>query len=116
MHCGAWAMKTSVFCFSHNPETFQEKRAAVIEGGSATYERGLMPLEPIDFTDTKPILWLLADTINRVRKVRADGTMDVKTANCIGQLTRVMLEAQREIALVDRIDKLEQVTQQQGEF
>ena len=100
-------MTGTELCFSHNPNTAEAKRLAVTKGGATTYDRGLIPLEPIDFTDTKPILWLLADTINRVRKVKHDGTMDVKTANCIGQLTRVMLEAQREITIVERLERLE---------
>ena len=100
-------MADATLCFSHNPAAKDAKRAAVTRGGASVYNRGLIPLEPVDFTDAKPILWLMADTINRVRKVSPDGSMDVKTANCIGQLTRVMLEAQREISLVERLERLE---------
>ncbi|MBI4185491.1 hypothetical protein HY524_00385 [Candidatus Berkelbacteria bacterium] len=105
--CGAWAMKSSEFCFTHNPVTSDDRRAAVVKGGSATYERGLIPLEPVDLTDSKLILWLMIDTINRVRKVKPDGAMDVRTANCIGQLTRVLLEAQKELDVTERLARLE---------
>lgn len=113
--CQAWAMKSSEYCFTHNPATAQEKHEAVKRGGSVKYERGLMPLEPIDFRDAKPILWLMADTINRVRRVQPDGMMDVKTANCIGQLSRVLLEAQKELSIVERIEQLEQQVERQAQ-
>lgn len=66
-------------------------------------------LDPVDITDARTVIYILADTINRVRKVQADGSMDVKTANCIGHLASKMLEAQRVVAIEERIEKIERV-------
>jgi len=107
--CGAYAMTDSSFCFMHNPATEEQRLKASQDGGRVTYERGLVPLEPIDLTNPKMILYVLADTLNRTRKIDADGTMDIKRANCIANLASKMIEAQKLISIDDRLKKLEEI-------
>jgi len=105
--CRANALKEGSFCFVHSPETKQKHLDAVKKGGSVKYEKGLIPAEPVDLATVKAVLPLLADTINRVRKVDSDGSIDVKRANCIGNLVSKMIEAQKLIVFEERLSKLE---------
>jgi hypothetical protein len=108
VQCQAYAMNEARFCYLHNPDVaIDKKRDAQARGGSASAEDSLVKLEPLKITDAKAVLYILADTINRVRRVREDGTMDVKTANSIGHLASKMLEAQRVVILEDRLLALE---------
>lgn len=114
--CGANAMTDKEYCFTHNPDTKEQAHEARVKGGSVSYyDKGLVKAEPIDITqDRQAIIYLLADTINRVRKVRGDGSIDIRTANCIGFLSSKILEAQEKITLNDRLDKVEQALLEQG--
>ncbi len=106
--CQSPAMKDGTYCFTHNPDTREKHAEAVRDGGKMTYNKGLSQLKPIDLTDAKSVLYVVADTINRVRKVREDGSMDVRTANCIGFLAGKMLDAQNQLLIEERINKLEE--------
>ncbi len=98
------------YCYLHNPKIPKaEKRKAQSRGGQVTVLDKTNLLDPVDITDARTVIYILADTINRVRKVQADGSMDVKTANCIGHLASKMLEAQRVVAIEERIEKIERV-------
>ena len=109
-------MKDSEFCFFHSPDTEKKRREASKAGGEVSYyDKGLVLAKPIDITtDRKAIIYILADTINRVRKVKPDGSIDVKVANCIGQLSGKMIEAQRELVIADRFDALEDRLEEKG--
>ncbi len=106
--CLANSVHSSQFCFSHEPSKKELHLAATRKGGSVGYEKDVVPLEPIDLTDPRMILFLLADTINRTRRVRSDGFMDVRVANSIGFLASKMLDAQSQILLEERISRLEE--------
>jgi hypothetical protein len=114
--CQANAMTDSEYCFTHNPETTEQVKEAGKKGGQVSYyDKGLIKAEPIDITaDKTAIIYLLADTINRVRRIRQDGSLDIKVANCIGFLSSKMLEAQKELILSDRLDQLENKLIEQG--
>ncbi|MCR4278222.1 MAG: hypothetical protein NUV85_04420, partial [Candidatus Berkelbacteria bacterium] len=101
-------MVGSEFCFTHNPDTEQQRLVARKKGGKVSYYRdGLMQAEPIDFSQYKEaIVCLLADTINRVRRIRSDGSIDIKVANCIGFLVAKLLEAQKQLVLEEKVDEL----------
>lgn len=106
--CRAFSLKGEEYCYLHNPGvSLVEKKEAQSRGGKAHLDE-MTKLDPIDLTDPKMILYLLADTINRVRRVRLDGSMDIKTANSIGHLASKMLEAQRVIVLGDRLTEFEE--------
>ena len=105
--CRANAINSSNFCFTHDPTKKMDHIIATQKGGEKRTQSNFIALEPLDLTDAKTILYLIADTINRVRKVHADGTMDVKVANCVGFLAGKMLDAQSQILIEERISKLE---------
>lgn len=114
--CKANAMTGSDYCFTHNPETREQVKEAGKKGGQVChYDKGLVRAETIDIlTDNKMVIYLLADTINRVRKVRPDGSIDIRTANCIGFLTSKLLEAQQVLDTDLRLDKIEKALTTQG--
>ncbi len=92
--CRAKAMRDSEYCFYHNPLTKKKLRDAAQNGGrSSIYPESL--LDAIDLNSVDDITQLIVDTINRVRLVREDGSMSIKTANCIGHLSGKLLELQR---------------------
>ena len=105
--CNANAMTDSEFCFVHNPDTKEQHLESAHRGGMATYEKGLITLEPLELTDPKMIVYLLVDTINRARKVEPDGSMSIKRANCIANLASKMIEAQKLISIEERLKRLE---------
>lgn len=114
--CKANAMVDSKFCFTHNPKTKEQVKEAGRKGGQVSYyKKGLIKANPIDIlTDSKMIIYLLADTINRVRMVQSDGSLDPKAANCIGFLTSKLLDAQKETETKTRLDNIEKVLRREG--
>lgn len=114
--CKAKAMQNSDYCFTHNPATREAHKQATSRGGSVTKPQAELVDIGIDLKDPNNTLVLLADTISRVRRVQADGSMDIKTANCIGFLTSKMLEAQRQISMEQRLTKLEELTLNGGKL
>ena len=116
--CEAVATKDSEFCYWHNPDTVEERKEASSIGGKASYyDKGLVRAESVDLiTDKTAIIYLLSDTINRVRRVRPDGSIDIRIANCIGFLSSKILEARKELLMTERLDALEERLEQSGVF
>lgn len=114
--CKANAMLNSKFCFTHNPETKNQVKEAGRKGWQVScYNKGLIKADPIDIlTDGKMVAYLLADTINRVRQVGPDGSLDPKTANCIGLLTSKLLSAQKGLEAERRLERIEKALNEQG--
>lgn len=114
--CKANAMRDSKFCFTHNPETINKVKEAGRKGGQVScYKKGLIQADPIDIlTDGKMVVYLLADTINRVRQVGPDGSLDPKAANCIGLLTSKLLGAQKDLETEKRLKRIEKTLDGQG--
>lgn len=114
--CKANAMIDSKFCFTHNQKTKEQVKEAGRKGGQVScYNKGLIQADPIDIlTDSKMVAYLLADTINRVRRVESDGSLNIKAANCIGFLTSKLLDAQKETETKTRLDNIEKVLKREG--
>lgn len=114
--CNASALTGKDYCFSHDPESAKERQLARQKGGKVSYyQDGLIPAEPIDFSKHKEaVVYLLADTINRVRRIRSDGSIDIKVANSIGFLVAKLLEAQKQLVLEERVDELVNKLTDQG--
>lgn len=88
--CDANAMIDSQFCFSHNPETAEDKKSAVLKGGLAPKPRKeAEPLEPIKMRSADDILALIEDTVNRIRTE----PITRQKANSIGYLINIALKA-----------------------
>lgn len=112
--CRGFAIHNSQFCFAHDPKSKRVHLRATQKGGLARSASSLA--EPIDLTTSEGLERVLMDTINRVRRIKDDGSMDSKTAYSIGflieKLHTVHLKAypedrwqeleQREAALADR--------------
>lgn len=103
----AHPMSESAYCFTHDPKGKQRHIDAARRGGSVSPSEKFTLLDPLDLTDGSKVLELLMDTVNRVRRIASDGSMDTKTANCIGQLARVALEVRRQTEYEERLTKLE---------
>ncbi len=109
--CKAYAMKGASYCYMHNPNiSEQEKREAQARGGSKLRVEGRKISEPIELAETKDVLVLLNDTVNRVRA----GSMSTKTANTLGYLATVYLRAYEVTELERRVRELEQKEQERG--
>lgn len=103
--CRAHAMSGGKYCYLHNPDIPEEqKREARARGGQANPIMIKAPLPMIKkLGGGQDVILLLADTINRVRA----GKMDIRVANCLGQLSGQLLKA-IEIANTERrLDELE---------
>lgn len=115
--CKANAMKDYDFCFVHNPDMKIKHKLATSKGGSATLlDKANLMLPKISLKNTESIMKLLEDTINRIRTVRADGTMEIKTANCIGFLASHLQKAIEMTDIVKRLEKIEQITSESNKL
>lgn len=93
--CEGFAMKDDDYCFSHSPATEQEHLEATRKGGEATQDRDYVQLDPIPVEDTFSTACLITDTLNRIRVVKPDGTMDLKVANSVGFLSSKLIECKK---------------------
>lgn len=101
--CGAHAMTGSEFCFSHNPETVEDKKTAVVRGGKAP-RRTCKPLPQMKINNIKDVSRLLVVTINEVR----NGEIDIRVANCLGYLSGHLIRAYEGADIEERLAKIEQ--------
>lgn len=85
--CNAHAIAESEFCFSHDPDTKEEKELAVLKGGLAPKGK-IEPLAPLPMSNPEEVLVLLQDTINRIRT----SPMTHQKANSIGYLASIALK------------------------
>ncbi len=102
--CEANAMIDSEFCFTHNPEMQEAKKAAILKGGLAS-KRNINPLPAFEISDNKSVVGLLAQVINEVR----EGRIDLRVANCIGYLSGHLMKAMEIAELEERVENIEKV-------
>lgn len=102
--CSANAMIGSKFCFTHNPDVKEQKRAAIIKGGKMS-KKNHSSLPPIILNQSKDVVALLATTINEVR----GGIIELKMANCIGYLSGHLIKAIEVSELEERVSKIEEI-------
>ena len=105
--CQANAMTNSSYCFTHNPDTRDRHAAATKKGGSYKGSPASL-LPPVELKSGEDVLEMLRDTINRVRVVRDDGSMDIATANSIGHLAGKYLECRKTLEFEAKIKELEE--------
>ena len=104
--CEAHAIKDSEFCYFHNPDiSDEEKRQAQSNGGKTKALTLKDPLPELVLAKPEDAVLLIADTISRVRA----GTLDIRTANCLGFLSDKLLKAFETSRLNDRIEIIERV-------
>jgi len=105
--CGAYAMTGTEFCYLHNPAIpDEEKRQTQTRGGEG---RALMtiaePLPAMRLDTPQDAIYLIADTINRVRA----GELDVRIANCIGVLSGHLIKAFETAQLKDKVEMIDRI-------
>ena len=104
--CEANAIKDSKFCYFHNPDiSDEEKRKAQSNGGKTKALTLKEPLPELVLAEPADAVLLIADTISRVRA----GTLDIRTANCLGFLSDKLLKAFEMSRLNDRLEVIERV-------
>lgn len=104
--CEAYAVKGTGFCYFHNPDiSDEEKREAQTNGGANRALTLKKPLPVLPIAKPEDAVLLIADTINRVRA----GTLDIRTANCLGFLSDKLLKAFETSRLNDRVEIIERV-------
>ncbi|MSU44957.1 hypothetical protein EXS45_02145 [Candidatus Nomurabacteria bacterium] len=102
--CGANAMQGSELCFTHNPEVSESKHEAVVKGGSSP-KKNYNTLAPVEISDAKSVVKLLATTVNEVRQ----GEIDLRVANCIGYLSGHLIKALEVSEIESRMETIERV-------
>ena len=101
--CGAKALTGSTFCYFHNPDVSEaEKKKAQTSGGTNRALTIKTPLPAMILTTPEDTVLLMADTISRVRA----GTLDIRTANCLGFLADKLLKALEYSYMAERVDEL----------
>jgi len=104
--CEAHAVKDSEFCYFHNPDiSDEEKREAQSNGGKTKALTLKEPLPELALKTPDDAVLLVADTISRVRA----GTLDIRTANCLGFLADKLFKALEVEKLNDRVEIIERV-------
>ena len=105
-NCEAYAVKGTSFCYFHNPDiSDEEKREAQSNGGKTKTLTLKEPLPELVLAEPADAVLLIADTISRVRA----GTLDIRTANCLGFLSDKLLKAFEMSRLNDRLEVIERV-------
>ena len=111
--CEAYAVKDSEFCYFHNPDiSDEEKREAQSNGGKTKALTLQEPLPELALTTPDHTVLLIADTISRVRA----GTLDIRTANCLGFLSDKLLKAFEVSQLNSRVEIIERVIQKKTRY
>jgi hypothetical protein len=102
--CRSIAMESSHYCFFHNPDTQEARKAAQRRGGQANGP-AVLPTEAADLTlgSGKDVSVFLAETINQVRK----GRLSPKIATTVGYLTGLLMKALETTDIEKRIARLE---------
>ncbi len=94
------------FCVFHDPEKANDGARARRAGGIQRSRRAavLPPTTPVSpLASSSDLAFLLADSINRVRR----GELDPRIANAIGYLASVQLRCFEQSTLEDRMTKIE---------
>jgi len=104
--CKAFALKEKDYCFSHDPESREEKALAVRKGGLVKPIRINGELAVIQEIETpEDITKVLGQTIREVR----EGKIPPQMANTIGFLSGHFLRAYEVIETERKIDQIEAV-------
>jgi len=107
--CKAYACGDDQFCFFHSPGSTRERREAQKAGGTTRGKQNSaiavreIPDKPL--RNSADICELLSTTINEVRS----GRVQPRIATAVGYLANILLGAQEQGPLEDRLSRLETV-------
>ena len=102
--CAANSISDSQFCYFHSEVDPEEKRLARVRGGKCKRVGLSEALPVLAINEPKDIIFLLADTIARVR----ENSMDCKVANCLGVLCSTLLKTFETCQIENRVEIVEQ--------
>ena len=105
--CCAWAMDNSEFCFTHNPETKDLRKEAVIKGGKGN-KKETHSLDLIKVENSKDVVDLIVKTINELRT----GLIDVRVANCTFYGSGQLIKALETSDLEKRLEEIEKILEE----
>jgi len=103
--CNAYALKNKDYCFSHDPESQEEKALAVRNGGLVKQIRINGKLQTIDVKTPKDVVKVLSTTIAEVR----EGKLPPQIANTIGFLSGHLLRAFEIAEINDKVKEVKAV-------
>ena len=106
--CKAAALADSPFCFTHDPNTADDRRAARSKGGAARHGRVIgsaAPAEPVSVKTTADIVGLLERAINDALGLENS----LNRARTVGYLALAACKALELDQLADRVAALEAV-------
>ena len=99
-------MRDSEYCFLHNPDiSDREKKEIQSRGGQANKIKVSEPLSPIKINQSKDVVLLLEDIINKVRT----GEIDLRVANCIGYLSNILIKALEQGEFEEKVEMIERL-------
>ena len=99
--CRAFRMKTSPYCFTHNPETREARVIAWKHGGLA--QKVTPDLRPLKIEKPRDVIKLVATTLMEVR----DGHVDPRLAGVLFMGANVLLKAFEVASQEERLTRLE---------
>lgn len=103
--CKAHAITDGKYCFRHSKRVSDEaKHLASQKGGENRKQIVSDPLPPLSLSEPNHVALLLGETINQVRA----GTLDLKTANCIGFLSGHLTRALEISEVHQRLKRIEE--------
>jgi hypothetical protein len=98
--CQAKPLEGEDFCYFHHPEMQKKRKKSQAKGGQTKQIILKEPLPPIVLANPQDVVFLLQDTINRVRS----GEMDVKTGNCMGVLSGHLIKALEVSSIATKVE------------
>jgi len=102
--CRTAALPSTSFCFFHDPDQADKRRASQSFGGSQNRMKTLDAAAPdVKVENCRDVVALISDTINQVRK----GQLDPRIANAVGYLSAVLIKAAEQGDMEKRIAEIE---------
>jgi hypothetical protein len=103
--CGGYARTGKDYCFSHDPDSKEEKALAVKKGGAVKQTRVIGELEKVRVVEPSDLITLLAKTIGEVRA----GVIDTRVANTVGFLSGHLLRAYEFAETAEKLEVVQAV-------
>jgi hypothetical protein len=110
--CQAAALPSTDFCFFHDPDQADKRRASQSFGGSQNRMTTLDDDAPdVTVRNCEDVVKLMGETINHVRK----GQLDPRIANAVGYLAAILIKAAEQGDMEKRIADIEALVKNRRE-
>lgn len=111
--CGAFALKSSDYCFYHDPTNAKERAAARAKGGRARHGRTIGKTgspAPVELQTMADVVALLEETVNDTLALENS----LQRARTIATLANVVIKALEFATLAERVEALERALKERG--